>query len=901
VPLLEGLVVIDDGARVEDQLPRLDGLLVGKLPPLEPLEAFGKPLTDGHDIEEPSPLAAAPNVDVRTVPEDIWDLSKNLSPIEDDIKFLTWQNFLTKKKAISIIYLSEAGPATFDAALQQHAAKAPKFRKAGQTIHNSTLLQSLWQLGIGRASVLFSYNEQNQRFEQAIGDGKASGTSLASCQSLIQDFLKLGNANRKLDIFVEKSYSARSAIPGQVALARMVTAVRDSIEARVVERGRNLQSLIQLQTLFERPKSLIDLVSDLVDAASGMRTDEALLSTIFSKAQEFEQIEDMQTLLGAILQLVGRPWLDGLQQSVGLTAKGPRTNAKSMNNDEIQVLPDFVQHEERTKIMETNGALEFLQENHPDHHLLISVDEKLEWAFNWNDLDRIAQKAVAYQENLRSALNQHSLTSTMGNISKAHAHEVDNTAWLAFNDPGELANSMEMLHHVPMESAYSTSDQLLQCVDTFLTSCMAPSDPLRPPLSLSFHLSTQSLLDIQHRELMTAALTSIIRHHDLRSHLNILHSFQFFTSGSFSARLSAALLSPEAELAERRKNKARSGGNNMGLKLGSGERREWPPASSELRLALMGILTDSWQAQSATITHREATTMQQSLPTAEIPTTTFTSGGRCKSVNNNLSNNLSFALRTDLAPADIDRILDPDSIYALDFLRLTYTPPQALCTIFTTSALDSYDRVFRLLLRLLRVNFVLGQIFRNTVVIQRGNSATRRSQRASGMDTIQRFRNSASHFMQTLTSIFIMAGIEKPWSTLMDYIGALDDYLDGNLSPRPRHEPFTLATLIAAHDTALETITASLLLRSRQRKAAVALEGVLGSILTFAKILREGTEERNDQVDRCFAQYRQHVNDFVIACRAGLDRKVSVASEGSRDDADECIREIVERLEEGLP
>jgi hypothetical protein len=900
--LLEDLVVVDDSSRVEDQLPRLHGLFLQELPPLEPLQPTGNPLTNGHTVDTPPANAVGSSVDARDILDDIWDLSKNLSPIRDDIKFLTWQNFLTQNdQPPQPLYLSEAGSAILDAALQ-NAVKSPRATKAGRPIHNSILLRSLWQLGLGRASVIFPYNEEKHAFEQAIDDGKASGATLTGCQSLIQVFLRLGNANLKLSRFVEKTYAGRSSLPVRVALARVVAAVRDGVEVYVVERAGRIESLIQIQTLFERPKGLIDIVTSIVDAAGSAETDETLLSVIFAKAQDFEQIEDMQTLLGVILRVVSRPWLDRLQQSIGLTNKG-HAHATSappgLRNDEVQVLPDFVHEEERTEINETNKSLGYLQENHPDHHLLASVEEKLDWAFSWDDIDRITRKASQHHEDLKSALGQR---TSARNASSNNVALRDASSWLAFQDPGELAYSMDMLDNLPTMSAHRV-DELLEPISSFLTSSRFSLD-LRPPLSLSFHLSTRPLLDIQHLELTTAALTSITQHHYLRSHLNLLHSFQFFASGTFSARLSAALLNPEAELAERRKNKARSGGTNMGLKLGSGERREWPPASSELRLALMGILTDSWQAQSSDSAALFSSSDQRTLSTAETSTITFTSGSGSNKTSSNISDNLSFSLRTDLAPADIDRILDPDSIYALDFLRLTYTPPQALRAIFTTSTLDSYDRVFRLLLRLLRVNFVLGQIFRDTVVIARGHSAARRSTREHGMDVVQCFRNSASHFMQTITSVFIMAGVERPWSKLLNYVDALDGHLVGKQSARHHHEPFTFASLIAAHGIALETITASLLLRSKQRKAAVALESVLGDVLSFAKLLREGGEKRELEVEKSFIRYRQHVSDFVMCCRVGLDRKASVGLsveiEAGREDADECVREIVERLEEGL-
>ena len=76
-------------------------------------------------------------------------------------------------------------------------------------------------------------------------------------------------------------------------------------------------------------------------------------------------------------------------------------------------------------------------------------------------------------------------------------------------------------------------------------------------------------------------------------HLGLQRSFHLLGDGVFVSRLTAALFDPEQASTERERGVMRSG-TGMGLRLGS--RGTWPPASSELRLALMGILGDCYQA-----------------------------------------------------------------------------------------------------------------------------------------------------------------------------------------------------------------------------------------------------------------------------------------------------------------
>ena len=114
-----------------------------------------------------------------------------------------------------------------------------------------------------------------------------------------------------------------------------------------------------------------------------------------------------------------------------------------------------------------------------------------------------------------------------------------------------------------------------------------------------------------------------------------------------------------------------------------------PPASSELRLALMGILAESFTQ------------------------TSFQGIGIPREQDASLSDAISFAIR-DLSDIEIEKCRDANSIYALDFLRLQYKPPSALLSaILTPSSARKYDRIFKHLLRLLRMRAVAQGLIRS--------------------------------------------------------------------------------------------------------------------------------------------------------------------------------------------
>ena len=103
-------------------------------------------------------------------------------------------------------------------------------------------------------------------------------------------------------------------------------------------------------------------------------------------------------------------------------------------------------------------------------------------------------------------------------------------------------------------------------------------------------------------------------------------------------------------------------------------RDAWPPTTSELRLVLTGILSESFASDSYAARQRTASPEAQDRGFSEA---------------------MSFAIR-DLSDLELEKCRDADSIYALDFLRLQYKPPSALLdTILTLASQKKYDLIFK--------------------------------------------------------------------------------------------------------------------------------------------------------------------------------------------------------------
>jgi hypothetical protein len=369
---------------------------------------------------------------------------------------------------------------------------------------------------------------------------------------------------------------------------------------------------------------------------------------------------------------------------------------------------------------------------------------------------------------------------------------------------------------------------------------------LAPPLSITPSLSFCPLTSAQARLVNSSCVRLLFQEHKLRQHLSLQRRFHLFGDGIFAARLSHALFNTELRSEEIRPGIARSGAV-MGLRLGS--RDTWPPASSELRLALMGILAE---------TYSEGIT---SKPDMDI---------RPQSRDGELPGGLSFAVR-DLSQDEIEKCLDPHSIQALDFLRLQYKPPPPLEAIITPSSLMRYDRLFKLLLRAVRMLHVVNQLSRD---------AMDRTSQWKNIDPIaQKFRIEAYHFVSCISGYFFETGVSSIWKTLDDKLDNIERNLNLDNGIYLLSSGDGLDRLRVFHERVLDRIMFALLLRKRQEKVTTLLEEIFTSILAFARYSRsravgldlEAGEEQGMQ--DAYHHFRRKVGLFVTVCRDLSERR----------------------------
>lgn len=844
------------------------------------------PIEDLGAFDASSVLSSAESSETLETP-DIWSF-----PLDPEVQrppqSKSWETFYDKTfHEPRTTYISEGGPRVFDAilAVEDGDTKNDSLgKRSGCVIKSAALVSSLVELGLGRESVLYRYHEHERSFLPLIGNGRMSGYSLETVQSLSATFIDHGNKTKRLQSFIDETQTSSMSIPTSIALVGSISAIIATLHAQVGDSSTSARSLLQLQSLFERPGLVLSYLNDIVIKVDAARSDEELLSRLYEYVEDTEHsAEWIRPALFQILASVSKPWLSSVCKWVGLKEKtGAGIHGHGQNfvvvREESQRLeggketkkleydfkhlsmPNFISEEDSFIIFETGKSLRLLESHQPEHPLSRPTQvgtmeaPDLDWRFSWRDLEGTQRQAQEYESNLQKAIADFNLHG--GNPREAHMPKEG----VAQAEIATVALSEETakayIHASIATFEKPLPDLKAEKGNNFIPKCIYNDLPeeeiFAPPLSLLPILSFNPVIASQALLINRACLRLVFKEHNIRSHFILLHRYSLFGDGVFASRLSHALFDPELDSAERRKGRSRAG--TSGLKLGS--RDTWPPASSELRLALMGILTESYYESG-----RGAN--GSSMFRRELP------GG------------LSFAIR-DMPEDELQRCMNPNSIEALDFLRLQYRPPPPLDAVITQASLTKYDTVFKLLLRAVRMLFVVNQLFRDTKL--------RFAIRQEADPISKSFRIESHHFVSAICRYFFN-GVQANWNILQRRLEEVDIALDRvGMS-----DGDSLHRLRDFHENLLDRLMFSLILRKRQAQVMKLLEEIFSLILVFARHARtEATRDMGHsgfKVDlrETYEKFKKKVRIFISVCR-GLNERRGEGGTKSHD-AGEALSE----------
>lgn len=792
----------------------------------------------------------------------------------------TWDSFDVPEAHLKHnAFITEAGTDTYDSFLasEGNPCDVPS-HGSYKTLDPNAYSACLLAMSLGRDSVLFSWNSEKKTFQPSLPFIKVPGYSGESLSAIVPLCNSCGQACRRLRSFIDKTYSS-SASPPRVALANALDSMLLVIQDELGRRGLRTLSILQLQSLVRPVFRLLSYYYRLVMKIKRSTNDAELLSLIYNEAQSAELSEPvLRDTMGQILRIVSTPWTETVEEWIGLKPEeGMRINKAGPGKGFVKVdnnmwiddqgfeleepdyfldsdnMPNFVPDDVAQVIFETGRNLRFLQESHPQHPMASSdatrstTAPRLEWQYDWESITRVEEKALEYQHAVLELLQQ--TRDSSGDIVQQPNNSVmaedDKLLQVFGKDEHDLqrtvlASIASLDRPIERKETWNQLSEILRrnLFNGHGKQVSTAVAEFSPHWSLLPLLSFGPMVYAQARLINRECLRLLFSEHDLRKHLAVQRAFQLLGNGMFSSRLTNALFNPDMETTERRSGISRSG-VTMGLRLSS--RENWPPASSELRLALMGVLTESYQKESS-------------------------------ADDNGLPGDLSFAIR-DLSTEEMERCMDQGSLEALDFLRMSYKPPQALAPVITPASLVKYDRIFKLMLRVLRMLFVVDQLFRDIIL--------RTSHWANLDDVCVRFRVEAHHFVTNIARYFFDTGVDQPWrrfQTWLDKIeqGLQDSGLDKNsliVSPNKLGEE---------HERTIDDIAQALLLRKRQQPVLKLLEEIFTHILRFAKQsrLRAPSDDDSVEIKKLYKAFREKVEVFITVCR-GMGEKA-----GSRNDRD---------------
>lgn len=810
--------------------------------------------------------------------EDPWTVY-DVAP-SDTPEFKTWDGFeLSLPKSQSTAFMTEAGASAYDALL---ASKGTEFsNQSSDTYRNLEprgYAACLLALSLGRESILFSWSSERRTFIATLEMFKIPGYAGGSLTGITRLCSLCGEASRRLQAFVDKMYATNST-PSRVALANALDRLLLVVQDELGMRGLQTRSILQLQSFIRPVYALLSYLQKLVAKIKRSTSDSALLSMVYTEAQSAESSEPfLRDTMAELLRMVSKPWTDLVEEWVGLkkeegipiTKDGPGKGFVRVDDNmwvddqgfeltepdyflDMDNMPSFVPDELAQAIFETGRNLRFLQSYHPQHplssHSAIEAAKapSLEWEFDWESITRVEEKALAFHHAVSETLRQsRAVKEASHQLALDELRREDNSAVLQFfgKDVARMEESvlasMAYLDHPTQKT--EAWDKISKILRNQLFKARAEPNTVAiefsPHWSLIPLVSFGPLIFAQARLVNRECLRLLFLKHNLREHLRLQRAFQLLGNGIFSSHLSNALFNPDMDTTERHAGIGRSGGN-MGLRLAS--RDSWPPASSELRLALMGVLQDSY------ITGWQKTTSSQTEP-SELP------------------GDLSFAIR-DLTPEEMEACMDPDSLEALDFLRMSYKPPSPLFPIMTPAILVKYDKIFKLLLRILRMLFVIDQLFRDM---------TSAASHWVEIDDISlRFRIEAHHFVSNVARYFFDTGIEKPWHGFEAWLDKVEANLAERDDAKVQSSTVSPDRLGEQHERTLDDIMTALLLKKRQQPVLKLLEEIFALILRFAKKARlraEGAEGSDDEIKDLYKPFREKVEVFITVCR-GMTEK----------------------------
>lgn len=734
---------------------------------------------------------------------DVWILP-DISKRRAKRQLCSWDSFLDKHHdEPSSAYLSEASPRVFQSTLETADQDPPIHVKP------DVLLHALSEICLGRASVLFKYEEEDKSFVPQWQNITAYGYSSILVRDYFEKFADIGVSVRNLrySFHLLDEFSVELS-PCRVGLLSTLRSILHAIEAYQSVAGPSLMSLLQLKVEATKIAVMINMLKQLKTTQEMDRTDDALILALI---QEAARVSLDHPGLGEVVQCVisrtCQPPLAILSEQIGLCStrsddllrSSPGTVTPTDMAWDVLLGSDLA-----TTIQRARQSLKLLKKYSPECSLLSTTTlsssplKILELGFSFEDVCELQSRAEAYEEAMKSLLvsAESSTSTTPLETPTSASFSLDEPMVMPLAPVNPFRLELKSLEHGIGALEEIKDENLHAQVIAYLERQHTEEHMLSLDLEEILGLSLGPLVSAQHRLVSYSVLCLLFQDHNLIGHLNLQRSFHLFGNASFSSRLSIALFDSDQTSGEG----LRRTGASTGLRLQA--RDTWPPAGSELRLVLMSILSDSFS------------------PTER-----------------RLDDSMSFAIR-DMPADELEKCRDVDSIYALDFLRLQYVAPnEMLEAVITPEILSKYDRISQHLLRTMRVQAVT-----QTLLLNGRSRASTTSSGQSDHKMVLEMHN----FITGIADYCQNTAIGVHWSNFHAKMCTAKAHIDNLDYDHTLLAVRSLDHLRGVHEATLDSILHALLLKRKQVVLRQILDDIYGLVLQFDAQQRQ--ELKNEAV-----------------------------------------------------
>ena len=772
---------------------------------------------------------------------------------------LSWDQFLDKgHQEPASGYISEAEPTILNAVLEANSQSPPRH------VRSDVLLDAFFGLCMGRDTVLFRYKQEDHTFIAHWQNIAAHGCSPTLVRECFEAFAEMGTTTKSLtSSFQIMDAKPASLPPSQIAFLSASRSVLHAAHKYLGLVRPGIASLLQLMAMTATVRNTVRLLKQCTDDLKSGQMGHLFITSLIRQTSN-ASIDDpslgklMQTILSRTLQ----PILAVLSEDIGLSLDRRGSLAVEIGHRDQAAWEALLGLGSTYILHEAQQSMKLLRRHSPNCTLLSSSVlgssplKSLELGLTFHHICGLQARAVAYEEAMKSLITsaESSISSSLLSTPASEDFNLLGPRSTTMQSAGPFQLQMDIFNHKNHLVQVDRGDELEEQVIKYLTGKSKEDSHLEIDVEQSLGLSISPLISAQHRLLSYSVLRLLFQDHNLSGHINLQRNFHLLGNAFFSSRLTTALFDTEQSSGEG----LRRTGATTGLRLQA--RDTWPPAGSELRLVLMSILSDS-----LTPKHRF------------------------------LEDHVSFAIR-DMPLEELEKCRDVNSIHALDFLRLTYAPPNGMVeAVITPEISDKYDRIFQHLLRSLRIKAVTQSLL--LLGLARDSDTT---SRYADHKTILEMH----HFITGIADYCHNIAIETYWRKFQAVLSEAKAHIDSQNYEETLRVVGSLDHLRALHESTVDDILHALLLRRKQAKSRQILEDLYDVILRFSAETREtrstdhGITMDANQLDaptadettikRLRVDFRSKVLQFMDAlrCEMRADEQVPGSDELTELDGD---------------